>query len=98
MKGAWSSSSSRLLACIDPSWVRRAWTGSTGALPASPKTMSRIDPAASAATSSGRMGTGSDLDVDDFGDEHEPDEHHDPAEAEDDDARREPEDAGRVLE
>ena len=28
--GCWSSSSSRFLACIEPSWVRRAWTGSTG--------------------------------------------------------------------
>ena len=37
--GCWSSSSSRFLAVIDPSWVRRAWTGSTGALPASPKAM-----------------------------------------------------------
>ena len=27
--GAWSSSSSRFLACMVPSWVSRAWTGST---------------------------------------------------------------------
>ena len=37
MNGAWSSSSSRFFACIVPSWVRRAWTGSTGALPARPE-------------------------------------------------------------
>ena len=30
--GAWSSSSSRFLACIVPSWLRRAWTGSTDGL------------------------------------------------------------------
>ena len=34
--GAWSSSSSRFFACIDPSWVRRAWTGSTEDRPARP--------------------------------------------------------------
>ena len=35
--GCWSSSSSRFFACIVPSWVRRAWTGSTGELPARPE-------------------------------------------------------------
>ena len=34
------------------------------------------------------MGIGLDLDVDDLADEHEPDEHHDPADDEDDDAAR----------
>ena len=56
MNGAWSSSSSRFLACIVPSWVRRAWTGSTGALLVSAKTMSRTAPAATAAMMMGRMG------------------------------------------
>ena len=28
-KGCWSSSSSRFLACMEPSCVSRAWTGST---------------------------------------------------------------------
>ena len=50
MSGCWSSSSSRFFACIDPSWVRRAWTGSTGELPASPMTISRMAPAATSAT------------------------------------------------
>ena len=53
--GCWSSSSSRFLACIEPSWVRRAWTGSTGELPARPRTMSRIPPAARAAMMIGSM-------------------------------------------
>ncbi len=47
--GCWSSSSSRFLACIDPSWVSRAWTGSTGELPASATTISRMPMAAAAA-------------------------------------------------
>ena len=51
--GCWSSSSSRFLACIDPSWVRRAWTGSTLDLPARPMAMNRIAAAAEPAT---RMG------------------------------------------
>ena len=80
MNGAWSSSSSRFLACIDPSWVRRAWTGSTGELPASPMKISRMAPAATAAMRMGRMGIGLDLDVDDLADEHEADEHHESAE------------------
>ena len=48
-KGCWSSSSSRFLACIEPSCVRRAWTGSTDRLPARPKTMSRMAAAATPA-------------------------------------------------
>ena len=55
MNGCWSSSSSRFLACIDPSWVSRAWTGSTGELPARPMTMSRMPPAARPAMTIGRM-------------------------------------------
>ncbi len=51
--GCWSSSSSRFLACIVPSWVRRAWTGSADGLDASPTKISRIAPAARAAM---RMG------------------------------------------
>ena len=53
--GAWSSSSSRFLACIVPSWVSRAWTGSTGELPARPMAMSRMAPAAAAAMRIGTM-------------------------------------------
>ena len=49
MNGCWSSSSSRFLACIDPSWVRRAWTGSTDEPPASPMKIRRMAPAAMAA-------------------------------------------------
>jgi hypothetical protein len=54
--GCWSSSSSRFLASIVPSWVSRAWTGSIGAEPVNPRTMSRMAPAAAPAT---RMATGS---------------------------------------
>src|ERR1700704_4233989 len=93
--GDWSSSSSRFFACMDPSWVRRAWTGSTGEPPARPRTMSRMAPAAAKAMT---MAIGSDLDVDDLADEHEPDEHHETAEGQDDDPGRKAEDAGRVLE
>ena len=47
--GCWSSSSSRFLACIAPSWVRRAWTGSTGDRPARPRKIRRMAPAATPA-------------------------------------------------
>src|SRR6185436_4995099 len=93
MNGCWSSSSSRFLACIDPSWVRRAWTGSTDEPPASPMKIRRIAPAATAAMTMGRS-IGLDLDVDDLADEHEPDEHHEPAHDEDDHAGRQAEDLG----
>src|SRR5215204_3131557 len=83
MNGAWSSSSSRFLACMVPSWVRRAWTGSTGALPPSPRTISRIAPAARAATAMGRISIRLDLDVHDLADQHEADEHHETAEDQD---------------
>ena len=63
--GCWSSSSSRFLACIDPSWVRRAWTGSTGELPARPKTISRIAPAATRGDEDRQDVHRLDLDVDD---------------------------------
>src|SRR5690242_5899570 len=96
--GAWSSSSSRFFACMVPSWVSRAWTGSTGELPASPKAISRIAPAAAAATMSGRMGIGLDLDVDDAADEHEADEHHEPAEEQDDHPERQAEGLRRLGE
>ena len=56
MNGCWSSSSSRFLACMDPSWVSLAWTGSTGESPTRARTMSRMPPAARAATMIGRMG------------------------------------------
>ena len=51
--GCWSSSSSRFFACIDPSWVRRAWTGSTLDQPARPMAMKRIAAAAAPATRRG---------------------------------------------
>src|SRR3990172_1180788 len=86
--GCWSSSSSRFFAVIEPSWVRRAWTGSTGALPASPKAMRMTAAAATAATMTGRRGIGLDLDVHDAADEDEADHHHEQAEAEDDDPGR----------
>ncbi len=58
-KGCWSSSSSRFFACIVPSWVRRAWTGSTDRLPpASPRAMSRIAPAAAPAMRIGMSSVG----------------------------------------
>ena len=47
-----------VLACIDPSWVRRAWTGSTGELPASPMTIRRMAPAATSATTMARGSIG----------------------------------------
>src|SRR4029079_14037604 len=99
MNGCWSSSSSRFLACIAPSWVRRAWTGSTDERLVSPRKIRRIAPAATAAMRIGRNGgIGSDLDVDDFSDQHEADEHHESAEEEEDDAGRQPEDRRRVQE
>ena len=55
MNGCCSSSSSRFLACIVPSWVRRAWTGSTGEPPARAMKIRRIAPAARAATMMGRI-------------------------------------------
>src|SRR6476620_9283649 len=81
-----------------PSWVRRAWTGSTELPPVRPRAMSTMPSAASAAMARGRTGIGLDLDVDDATDEHEPDEHHDPAEDQDDDAGGQPGDAGRIEE
>src|SRR5690242_15250497 len=86
--GCWSSSSSRFRACIDPSWRRRAWTGSIGELPARPITIRRIAPPATKATMIGRRGMALDLDVHDLADHHEADEHHEAAEDQDDDAGR----------
>src|SRR5687768_9765959 len=97
MNGACSSSSSRFLACMVPSWVRRAWTGSTGALPPSPRTIRRIAPAARAATAMGRISIRLDLDVHDLADHHEADEHHESAEDQDHNAGRESQD-GRWVE
>jgi hypothetical protein len=51
--GAWSSSSSRFFACIVPSCVSRACTGSAGELPARPSAIRRIAPAAAPATRRG---------------------------------------------
>src|SRR3990172_4826408 len=67
--GCWGSSSPRVFAPLQPSWVRRAWTGSTGALPASPKAMRMTAAAATAATMTGRRGIGLDLDVHDAADD-----------------------------
>ena len=58
MNGCWSSSSSRFAACIVPSWVSRACTGSTGDLPAMPTKMRRIAPAVTAAMTRGRGSMG----------------------------------------
>src|SRR5262245_63016687 len=97
--GCWSSSSSRFFACIAPSWVRRACTGSTDEREVRPRKISRIAPAATAAMRIGRKaGIGSDLDVDDAADQHEADEHHESAEEEEHDAGRQPEDRRRVEE
>src|SRR6478752_230326 len=93
MNGCWSSSSSRFLACIDPSWESRAWTGSTDEPPARLMKIRRIAPAATAAMTMGRS-IGLDLDVDDLADEHEPDEHHESTDDEDDHAGRQAEDLG----
>src|SRR3954462_6635677 len=60
--------------------------------------MSRIAPAAAAATMSGRMGIGLDLDVDDFTDQHEADEHHEAAEEQDHHAERQAESFGGLVE
>src|SRR3954454_10226562 len=98
MNGAWSSSSSRFFACIDPSWVRRAWTGSTGALPARPRTMSRMPAAARPATRIAMTGIRLDLDVHDLADEQEAEEHHETAEHQDDHAGRKAEDRRWVEE
>ena len=58
--GCWSSSSSRFLACIVPSCVSRACTGSTGELPARPRAMSRMAAAAAPATMIGISSVGID--------------------------------------
>src|SRR4051794_13429550 len=98
MNGAWSSSSSRFFACMDPSWVRRAWTGSTGALPARPRTMSRMPAAARPATRIAMTGIRLDLDVHDLADEQEAEEHHETAEHQDDHAGRKAEDRRWIQE
>ena len=46
-KGCWSSISSSVLACIEPSWSRRAWTGSAERRLVSAKMTSRMPDAAS---------------------------------------------------
>src|SRR5664280_1908931 len=92
--GCWSSISSRFLACIVPSWVRRAWTGATDDPPASPRAMRRIANAAAAAMTIGRtVPIALNLDVHDLADEHEADEHHRGPDAHQDDARRDSGDA-----
>src|SRR5664280_3519712 len=89
--GCWSSISSRFFACIVPSWVSRAWTGSTEDAPASPRAMRRIANAAAAAMTIGRaVPIALDLDIHDLADEHEADEHHRAADGHQDDARRDP--------
>jgi hypothetical protein len=54
-KGCWSSISSSVRACIEPSWVRRAWTGSTEREPARPMKMRMIPAAATSAMMRGRF-------------------------------------------
>src|SRR5512141_914986 len=99
MSGAWSSSSSRFFACMLPSWFRRAWTGSTDGLLASPMKIRRIAPAAIAATMRGRrLSTALDLDVHDTADEHEAHEHREAAHDEDDHAERKSQDADPGIE
>src|SRR5450756_606263 len=96
--GCWSSISSRFLACMVPSWVSRAWTGSTAEPPASPSAMRMMASAATAAMTTGRSGPiALDLDVHDLPNDHEADEHHRQAHADQDDARWDPADVdGRV--
>src|SRR5664280_680082 len=95
--GCWSSISSRFLACIVPSWVSRAWTGSTDAPPATLRATRRIANAAAAAMTTGRMSIVLDLDVHDFADRHEANEHHCQAHADQDHAGRNAADVdGRV--
>src|SRR5665811_1291459 len=96
--GCWSSISSRFLACMVPSWVSRACTGSTAEPPASPSATRMMASAATAAMTTGRSGPiALDLDVHDFPNEHEADEHHGQAHADQDDACRDPADVdGRV--
>src|SRR5450759_3151320 len=90
--GCWSSISSRFLACMVPSWVSRAWTGSTAEPPASPSATRMMASAAAAAMTTGRSGPiALDLDVHDFPNEHEADEHHRQAHTDQDDARRDDE-------
>src|SRR2546423_15429557 len=83
---------------MEPSWMSRAWTGSIGELPARPITIRRMAPPATAATMIGRIGIALDLDVHDLADDHEADEHHETAEAEDDDAGRKTQDGRWVGE
>src|SRR5215218_7517974 len=90
-RGCWSSSSSRFFACIDPSWVSRACTGSTGELPARPTTISRMAPAATSATTIAMGSIQLDLDVHDAPDEHEAHEHGEAADRQNDHAGREAE-------
>src|ERR1035437_1646876 len=95
--GCWSSISSRFLACIVPSWVRRAWTGSTDDPPASPRAMRRIANAAAAAvTIGGAVGTApmpKNPNAQDLGNENKADKHHRAPDAHQDDARRDSGDA-----
>src|SRR5487761_2309509 len=97
--GCWSSISSRFLACIVPSWVNRAWTGSRAESPASPSATRMIASAAAAAMTTGRsVPIPLDLDVHDLADDHEADEHHRPSDRHQDDARRDPRHADRRIE
>src|SRR5688572_187832 len=92
--GCWSSISSSERACIDPSSVSRACTGSMLLLPARPMKMSRTARPAMDAMRTG-MSIGSDLYVDDFSDCQEADDHEQPAERQDDHADRDSEDLRR---
>src|SRR5450759_84009 len=95
-KGAWSSSSSRLRACIEPNWVSRAWTGSTGPWLAKPMKRSRIPRASMPPRMIGSVI--SDLDVYDASNGHKAHEHHHPGADEDDQTRGQTRDLRRLFE
>src|SRR4051812_18998785 len=96
-KGCWSSSSWRSFAVMAPSWVRRARSGSSRVEVARPIAIMTIATAAAPATKTAN-GIALDLDVHDLANEEEADAHHYGGEADQDDAQRDPDDLGRLLE
>src|SRR4051812_21459175 len=95
--GCWSSSSWRSFAVMAPSWVRRARSGSSRVEVARPIAIMTIATAAAPATKTAN-GIALDLDVHDLANEEEADAHHYGGEADQDDAQRDPDDLGRLLE
>src|SRR3972149_700326 len=95
--GCWSSSSSRGLACIEPSCVRRGRAGMArpraGQAEEDEEDRQRRD-----AGDDQRKGHRLDLDVHDLADGHEAEEHEEATEEEDDQAEREPEHIRRLQE